>query len=90
MTKQDTCFTMAEFIDMFGWECETCDNFDMENAVCLKGRRPRKYTLEDGPNEECHAIRYCLDYIKYKGEIDEENIKRSIGHALDCFTQEYC
>jgi len=89
MVKQDKSFTVEEFKDVFGWECETCKHFDMDDCVCLKGRRPRKYDLEDGPNEECHAVRYCMKFEKYV-TTDDEAIIKGVNVAFDCGIQQYC
>ena len=89
MAKQDKSFTLEELKDIFGWECELCKFFDMDDSVCLKGRRPREYTLEDGPNEKCHAVRYCMKFEKYVCD-DTEDIATGVRNAFDCGIQQYC
>lgn len=89
MAKQDKSFTLEDFKDIFGWECELCSRFDMDNSICLKGRKPRKYFLEDGPNEECHAIRYCMDFKEYFCD-NSEDIATGVRNAFDCGIQQYC
>lgn len=68
--------------------CETCKRWEetgVENT-CSKGRKPRRYIMLDGPNEECHGIRFCPDYELYAGD---QNEGAGIRHALDCNAQMY-
>ena len=89
--KQDKLFTMDEFSMKFGWECERCDFFDTENEKCLKGRHPRQYTLSDGPNEFCHAVKFCMLFRKWVDrETSSEDIRRAISKGFDCSYQQYC
>ena len=89
--KQDKTFTMEEFYDTFGWECERCNHFNVDDYSCSKGHRPREYTFEDGPNEFCHAIRFCMQFSQWVDEgSNDESIKNALSFALSSAAQQYC
>lgn len=91
MVKQDKSFTMEDFEMRYGWPCELCKRFNMEENVCAKGRHPRKYTLLDGPNEFCHAIKFCMEFSKWvDDDTSDEGIKNVVNFALDSGRQQYC
>ena len=91
MGKQDKQFTMNEFDMRYGWACELCNHYDMEDNICAKGKHPRKYTLMDGPNEFCHAIKFCMKYSKWvSDDANAEATARGIRFAMDCGAQQYC
>ena len=81
--------TMEEFEIFVGNPCERCDNWDMDAEVCKVGRRPRLYYLEDGPNERCHGVKYCMKFVPFK-EVAADGTKLAVAMALDCNFQKYC
>jgi|LGVD01.1.fsa_nt_gb hypothetical protein len=81
--------TLEEFDIFVGVPCETCANWDLEEEVCKVGRRPRLYYLEDGPNERCHGVKYCMKFVRFK-ETATDGVKQSVAMALDCNSQKYC
>ena len=58
-------------------ECQGCEHFDMEIDKCLKKHRPRKYYMDDGPNEYCHFNMSCLDFVQ--AETDFKSIRDGIN-----------
>lgn len=78
--------TVDEFDVFVGNPCERCAKWDLEEEVCKVGRRPRIYYLEDGPNERCHGVKYCMKFEQYRDETDDGSM-RMVGAALDCNSQ---
>lgn len=69
--KENTSKTAMTYADMLKKikthnECEMCEHFDLECAECGKGKRPRKITMLDGPNEHCHMHISCKEFIRFK------------------------
>ena len=61
MKKIKEWLTVEEVRDRFGNECEACVFFTDEEE-CKNNHRFFKYALIDGPNEYCHARKYCHDF----------------------------
>lgn len=62
-------FTVQDLESKFGYPCEICKFFDVNYSECEKRHRPRRYILEDGPNEDCHARKKCKDFRMAKLDI---------------------
>lgn len=58
-------------------ECNMCEFF--QDRSCEKGKRPRKYNLSDGPNEECYAHFTCLEWQMFS---DSERIGPRTGNFM--------
>lgn len=79
---------MEEFEIFVGNPCERCANWDLEGDVCTVGRRPRLYYLEDGPNERCHGVKYCMKFERYQDET-KSGTRQMVAAALDCNSQRF-
>ena len=53
-----------------GYECEICQNFDLDTSKCAQGKRPTKFLMLDGPNEHAHFHGSCKLYEEASDEIE--------------------
>lgn len=71
----------------FGNFCGDCAF--MLDSKCNKGHNPRRYDLEIGPYEFMHAKKNCKDFELEIINESEDDIRRHVSNALDCFVQQY-